>query len=126
MQPLKCLLAQPALVLLGLVSFLATQASSAALYPPYPLVKRQAGNSTGFTPIVGDPTRVVTRHSITTLKDRFPDRYNMLVLAWQQVAARVEANDTSYYQLAGALFIIVIVLVIVLVIGRRLLGPSRR
>lgn len=101
MQPLKCLLAQPALVLLGLVSFLATQVSPAALEPLSLLAKRQAGNSTGFTPIVGDPARVVSRQSITTLKDQFPDRYNILLLAWHSVAARVEANDTSYYQVAG-------------------------
>ena len=118
MQPLKCLLAQPALVLLGLVSFLATQVSPAALEPLSLLAKRQAGNSTGFTPIVGDPARVVSRQSITTLKDQFPDRYNILLLAWHSVAARVEANDTSYYQVAGASSIIVI--------RRKLLDPSLR
>ena len=67
MQSLRCLLAQPALVLLGLVSFLAIQVSTATLQLPYPLVKHQAGNSTSFTLIVGDPTCIVNRHSIMIL-----------------------------------------------------------
>ena len=62
-----------------------------------PLFKRQ---TPAFTPIRGFD-RVVQRRSLNTLQNNFPDIFNMLILAWDNVARRAESDLLSYYQIAG-------------------------
>lgn len=98
MGSIKRLLGRPAILLVGLVALLGQHVHAAAVEPHALLDKRQ---TLPYTPVVGEPTRVVERRSITALQSGSPDVFNMLILAWQNVAARAEANETSYYQIAG-------------------------
>ncbi|KAI5778604.1 hypothetical protein EDC01DRAFT_634702 [Geopyxis carbonaria] len=54
----------------------------------------------GFTPIVGGP-EIHPRLPIDTLRIQHPDVWNMFLLAFASLQAEPEAQDTSYYQVAG-------------------------
>ena len=89
--------------LIGLVAFTSQSAYGAAIDTrslqdgSSLLFKRQ---TPAFTPIRGF-TRVVQRRSLNTLQNDFPDIFNMLILAWDNVARRAESNLLSFYQVAG-------------------------
>jgi tyrosinase len=104
MAAIKRLLAQPAILLVALLSFIGLQVNAAAVgsnavrddYSP--VSKRQTPS---FYPIVGIRNKVVERRSITVLQTQYPDIFNMLVLAWRNLQLRPENRDLSYYQVAG-------------------------
>lgn len=54
-----------------------------------------------FTAVVGIPGKVVERRSIDVLQNDHPDVFNLLVLAFESLQNKNEANDLSYYQIAG-------------------------
>ena len=104
MAAIKRLLAQPAILLVGLLSFIGLQANAAAVGSNAvrddfsQMSKRQA---TSFYPIEGFKTKVVERRSITTLQSQYPDIFNMLLLAWRNLQLRGENLDLSYFKVAG-------------------------
>ncbi|KAI9791860.1 MAG: hypothetical protein M1816_003405 [Peltula sp. TS41687] len=104
MAAIKRLLAQPAILLVGLLSLVGFQANAAAVgsngveHDYSQMSKRQTPS---FTPIEGIKNKVVERRSITTLQSTYPDIFNMFVLAWRNIQLRRENLDTSYYQVAG-------------------------
>ena len=94
---IKSMLGQPALWLLGWMVLLGQFVNPTAVAQSPSLYSRQAN----FYPIGGIP-KVVERRSITVLQSQYPDIFNMLILAWANVAARQENLDLSYYQVAGS------------------------
>jgi hypothetical protein len=54
-----------------------------------------------FTAVVGVPGKVVERRSIDVLQRDYPDIFNLLVLAFESIQSKNEANDLSYYQISG-------------------------